>query len=249
MLRYPTVRKLVLSNHLDLLGVLIILIVCYVKDFQGTIYQNGGIEFGIPFRELPNYIQQGAFPLGIVSILSSTFSLLGTRLVGKQNNWGNFIGIIASFTAGSIDYLFGNHSAIITYPLTFFITTFAFKKWQDGVKIKKRDTFYYIIVVVGILIAFALVYLGAYLFGGRTDHAFLIIIALTFGLSLGGNFANAYKYEETWLSWIIYNIVQLTKGIMQLNFANVAKYSFYLINAVVTLFDWKFNGDRSKTAS
>jgi len=243
MLRFPNVRKLVLSKHLDILGALLIIGVCYYKDFHKTIYHNGGIQFGIPLDDLMTYLEQGAFPLGIVSVLSSTFSLVGTRLVGKQNNWGNFIGIIATITAGSIDYLFGNHSAIITYPLTFFITTFAFNKWKKGVKIRKRDSFYYFILCSGILVAFGLVYLGAHLFGGRTDHAFLLVIALTFGLSLGGNFANVYKYEETWFSWVIYNIVQLTKAAMQLNFANVAKYIFYLLNAILTLFDWKFNRD------
>ena len=46
---------------------------------------------------------------------------------------------------------------------------------------------------------------------------------------------------------MIYNVVQLTKNLIQLNIANVAKYIFYMINATVTLFDWKFNGDVVKT--
>ena len=53
-------------------------------------------------------MQQGAFPLGIVSMIGAIFSVLATRLVGKQNNWGNFIGIFTTITSGVIDYLFGN---------------------------------------------------------------------------------------------------------------------------------------------
>ena len=204
------------------------------------------MQFNIPMKELWDYILQGAFPLGIFSILAAMFSVLGTRLVGKQNNWGNFIGIITAITSGSIDYLFGNHSAVITYPLTFFISTYAFSNWKKGETIKKRDSFYYLIILGGMIVGFALVHLGAYLFGGNTDPTFLNVVSLVFGLSIGGNVCNAFKYEETWFSWVLYNIVQLIKNFMQLNWANVAKYIFYLLNAFVTLMDWKWNGDVEK---
>ncbi len=95
------------------------------------------------------------------------------------------------------------------------------------------------------LLGFILVFLGAYIFGGRTDSMFLIIVALTFGLSLGANFSNAFKYEETWLSWAVYNVIQLVKAVLQINLANVVKYAFYLFNSAITLLDWKWNGDKS----
>ncbi len=240
----PLLRQLVQSKYLDLFGALLIFGVCYYRNFHQTIFFQGEIQFGIPFKELWAFVKQGAFPLGIFSTVGAVFSLLSTRLVGKQNNWGNFIGILTTINSGAIDFLFGNASAIITYPLTFFIVTFAFTKWQKGELIRKRDTKYYLIIVAGLIIGFALVYLGAYLFGGRTDNTFLIIVSITFGLSLGANFCNALKYEETWLSWIIYNIVQLAKNTMQMNIANVVKYIFYLFNAFITLFDWKLNGDK-----
>ncbi|HFB99396.1 MAG TPA: hypothetical protein ENJ53_01195 [Phaeodactylibacter sp.] len=245
-IQYPVLRKLVQSKHLDLFAAILIFGVCYYRDFQGTVYFDGKMQFGVPFLELGNYMRQGAFPLGIVSIVAAIFSVLSTRLVGKQNNWGNFIGILTTISAGVIDYLFGNHSAVITYPLTFFINSFAFSNWKKGERIRKRDTYYYLIIGVGILLGFALVYLGAYIFGGRTDAVFLNLVAVVFGLSIGGNMCNAYKYEETWFSWVVYNVVQLIKNGMQLNFANVAKYIFYLFNATVTLMDWKWNGDANK---
>lgn len=222
---------------------LLILAVCITRNFHQTFYINGAIEFGIPWADFFGTISSGGFPLGICSILSSSFSLLGTRLVGKQDNLGNKIGVLTAFTAGSIDYMFGNASALITYPLTFFIMTFAVSKWKGGQRIKERDWIYFAIIFGGIALGFCLVYLGAWLFGGRTDAAFLNIIAITFGLSIGGNLCNAMKYKETWLSWVVYNLVQLTKSIIQLNLANVAKYVFYLINAGITLIDWFRNGD------
>lgn len=239
----PIFRSLVKSKYLDVFGAVLILGVCLYRSFHETIFYQGEIQFGIPIHELVSYMGKGAFPLGIFSIVGAIFSVLATRLVGKQNNWGNLIAIITTISSGTIDYLFGNHSAIITYPLTFFIHSFAFSNWKKGAAIRKRDIYYYVIIGVGILIGFALVYLGAYLFGGRTDATFLALVSIIFGLSLGANFCNAFKYEETWLSWVIYNIIQMFKNIMQLNIANVVKYIFYLFNAAITLLDWKWNGD------
>jgi len=245
-LRYPWARQIVKSPYIDIFGAVLILGVCIARDFHGTIYHQEEIQFGIPFLELGDYMQQGAFPLGIFSMVGAIFSVLATRLVGKQNNLGNFIAILTTISSGAIDYMFGNHSAIITYPLTFVIHNFAFVNWRKGAKIKKRDVWYYLIFAGGIAIGFALVYLGAYLFGGRTDSYFLSLVSVIFGLSLGANFCSALKYEETYGNWIVYNIVQLAKNLAQLNIANVVKYVFYLFNAAATLVDWKFNGDVKK---
>lgn len=243
-IKQPLLRKIVKSSYIDIFAALLIFGVCYYRNFHETIYQDGEIQFGIPFSELGTYIANGAFPLGIVSVIGAIFSVLATRLVGKQNNWGNFIGILTTVSSGVIDYLFGNHSAIITYPLTFVLHNIAFSKWKNGEKIREQDTQYYLINFGGIVIGFALVYLGAYLFGGRTDNGFLVLVSLIFGLSLGANFSNAFKYQETWFSWVIYNTIQLAKNMMQLNIANVVKYVFYLFNATITLFDWRLNGDK-----
>ncbi|MEM6321410.1 MAG: nicotinamide mononucleotide transporter family protein [Bacteroidota bacterium] len=245
-LRQPLLRKIVYSPSIDLFAAALILGVSVVRNFHGTVYQNGEIQFGVPFSDLWSTVTSGAFPLGIFSIVGAIFSVLATRLVGKQNNFGNLIAILTTISSGVIDYLFGNHSAVITYPLTFILHNIAFSKWKKGEKIRKRDMLYYLINLGGILVGFALVFLGAYLFGGRTDVTFLTLVSLIFGLSLGANFSNAFKYEETWLSWMIYNTIQLGKNALQLNLANVAKYIFYLFNAGITLFDWKLNGDASK---
>jgi len=242
---YPLARQLVLSTYMDIFGATVVVLVCFYKNFHRTIYYQGKIQFDIPTEELLTFMQQGAFPLGIFSMMAAVFSLMATRLTGKQNNWGNFIGLLTTISSGALDYLFGNASAIITYPLTFLIFSVALVRWGRGARIRKRDVYYYLIIIAGLIVGFALVYLGAYLFGGRTDRWFLIVVALTFGLSLGGNFCNAFKYEETWLSWVVYNVVQLAKAAIQFNIANVAKYIFYLFNAGITLFDWRFNGDRA----
>jgi len=236
-------RRLVHSDFLDLMGAALIFAVCVFRKFHETIFYEAQIQFGVPIGELWSYILQGAFPLGILSTVGAIFSMLSTRFISKQNNIGNGIGVVTTVNSGVIDFLFGNRSAIITYPISFFLNSLSFVKWREGEKIKEKDLQYYLIFIFGIALGFALVYLGAYLFGGRTEHSFLIVVSITFGLSIGGNFANAFKYEETWLNWIIYNIVQLIKNTMLANIANVVKYIFYLFNAVITIFDWKWNGD------
>lgn len=242
-LRSPLLRNLVQSPSLDLVGAVLIFITCVWRDFLGTVYFDGEMLFGTPLSDLPSYIKKGAYPLGIMSTIGAVFSLLSTRLIGKQNNWGNFIGILTTINSGTNDFLFGNRSAIITYPITFFVTTFAAYNWHKGEKIRKIDANYFIIIAVAMMIAYGLVYLGFQLFGGLEGQLFFHTVAFTFGLSLGANAASSLKYEETWLSWIIYNIAQLVKNSIQLNVANITKYVFYLFNAFITLFDWKWNGD------
>jgi len=43
-----------------------------------------------------------------------------------------------------------------------------------------------------------------------------------------------------------YNILNLIKNKLQMNYANVVKYIFYMIGAVITYFDWRWNGDVTK---
>lgn len=244
-LRYPIIRSLVQSPFLDIVGALLVFSISYYLSFHQTIFYEGKIQFNIPVNELGLYVKKGAYPLGIFSILGAVFSMLATRFTGKQKNLGNVLGAVTTINSGANDYLFGNASAIITYPLTFFIFTFAIKRWAGGEKIKKIDNLYYFIIVLSILVGFALVFLGAFIFGGRSELSFLIIVSLTFGISLGANICNALKYNQTWLSWIIYNGFQLVKNFVLGNFANVIKYIFYLFNAVITQFDWRYNSDNA----
>jgi nicotinamide mononucleotide transporter len=233
---------------MDIFGVLLILGVCYWRNFQETVYKQGKILFntGDQFSEL---ISQGGFPLGYFSMGAAVLSVLSGRFTAKQNNLGNIFGIIIAVTSGTLDYLFGNHSAIITYPITFLVASFATYKWSTGIKIRKIDTQYYLILVGALILAFMLVHLGFYLFKGREGVVFRNSVALIFGLSLAGNISNAFKYRETWFNWMAYNILQLVKNTIQMNFANVVKYIFYMISAVITYFDWRWNGDVKKGKS
>ena len=62
--------------------------------------------------------------------------MLSTRFTGKLSNGGNYFGIVNTILSGAIDYILGNKAAIITYPVTFLIYTFAIK---NGKLRKKAD--------------------------------------------------------------------------------------------------------------
>jgi len=236
------IHQYVHSKWMDIFGVVLILGVCYWRNFHETVYRKGEILFDTG-AQFGDYIDQGWFPLGYFSMAAAVISILSGRFTAKQNNLGNILGVIIAVTSGTLDFLFGNHSAIITYPVTFFVASFATYNWSKGITIRKIDRQYYLILIGSIVLAFSLVHLGFYLFGGKTGFVFRNSVALIFGLSLAGNISNAFKYQETWFNWMAYNVLQLTKNTLQMNFANVVKYIFYMISAVITYFDWKLNGD------
>lgn len=237
-------RKIAHSKYIDIVGVILVLSICIYKGFHETIYYQGGIQFGVPLRGFGSYVSQGAFPIGLLATIGAVISLLAARMIVKQKNLGNLIGVFTTINSGVIDYLFGNHSAIITYPLTFIIAILATKKWHEGERIKKMDNRYWLLVLAAFITSYSLVYLGFYLFGTTIENAiFKHTVAIIFGISLVGNISTAFKYEQTFLTWSFYNIAQVIKNTIQGNIANIVKYIFYLFNAILAYFDWKINGD------
>ena len=65
------------------------------------------------------------------------------------------------------------------------------------------------------------------------------VTTVAFALSLVANGLNVLKLTTQWSFWLFYNFVQLTKALIQGNFANVGKYIFYILNSLGALFIWK----------
>ena len=180
-------------------------------------------------------------PFGLISVTNVGISMLSTRFTGKLSKWGNYFGIINTILSGSIDYILGNKAAIITYPVTFLIYTFAIKKWeasQEGrpnqMSQKQLKLAAIIISIIAFLFAFATNYIG---YGGKMN-LLAYVTTIAFALSLIANALNALKLTTQWGFWLIYNFVQLTKAGIQGNFANIGKYIFYILNAIGALFVW-----------
>ncbi|MFS9199584.1 nicotinamide mononucleotide transporter [Streptococcus oralis subsp. tigurinus] len=186
-------------------------------------------------------------PFGLISVTNVGISMLSTRFTGKLSKWGNYFGIVNTILSGTIDYILGNKAAIITYPVTFLIYTFAIKKWeasQEGrpnqMSQKQVKLAAIIISIIAFLFAFVTNYIG---YGGKMN-LLAYVTTIAFALSLIANALNALKLTTQWGFWLIYNFVQLTKAGIQGNFANIGKYIFYILNAIGALFVWNDKEDR-----
>lgn len=226
--------KIAKSKAFDLLGVVIVVAI--------------SIASGYLTETLADVTHWGAWtvfvPFGVISIINSVLSIYSTRLTGRMENLGNIIGIINVVLSGTIDYILGNKSAVITYPVTFLIYTYAINYWKKTKKYESAEPLAGKKGMLALIIIFALAFIfsfGTNWLGwqdGLQQPLFWIVV-IAFGLSLGANVLNAMKLEMQWQFWLVYNFVQLIKAFVQGNFANVGKYIYYIINSVGALAFWK----------
>ncbi|KEQ40336.1 nicotinamide mononucleotide transporter family protein [Streptococcus mitis] len=180
-------------------------------------------------------------PFGLISVTNVGISMLSTRFTGKLSKWGNYFGIINTILSGTIDYILGNKAAIITYPVTFLIYTFAIKKWevsQEGRPNQMSQKHLKLAAIIISIIAFLFAFVSNYIGYGGKMNLLAYVTTIAFALSLIANALNALKLTTQWGFWLIYNFVQLTKAGIQGNFANIGKYIFYILNAIGALFVW-----------
>lgn len=217
-----------------------------IFDLLGVILVVGiAIASGYLNSRLDKFVDWGPWtalvPFGIISVTNVGISMLSTRFTGKLSRWGNYLGILNTVLSGAIDYILGNKAAIITYPVTFLIYTFAIKKWQESQEGKpntRSKTQTKLIATIATITAFAFAYITNYIGYGGNMNPLAYVTTIAFALSLVANVFNALKLTTQWGFWLIYNIVQLAKAGIQGNFANVGKYIFYIINSIGALFLW-----------
>lgn len=137
---------------------------------------------------------------GLISVTNVGISMLSTRFTGKLSKWGNYFGIVNTILSGAIDYILGNKAAIITYPVTFLIYTFAIKKWkasQEGrpnqMSQKQVKLAAIIISIIAFLFAFVTNYIG---YGGKMN-LLAYVTTIAFALSLIANALNALAMRDS----------------------------------------------------
>ncbi|CAH1854610.1 nicotinamide mononucleotide transporter [Convivina praedatoris] len=225
------------SKLFDLVGILIILTTVGVMGYYRTPLSASWLFKG----------QQGwwyQLPLiGIVSTCSSIASVMSTRLVAKVNNIGNLVGWINTIFSGLIDFLLGNVGAIITYPVSVYLNWKAgqnwAKKYQDGFGHHKRfGIFLVCLILVAFTAGFGLNWIAYVWLAHWPLNLLYYFASVTFSLSLVANVLNVLKLPSQWSFWAIYNLAQLGKTISLRNWANVAKYVYYIINSVMAGVSW-----------
>lgn len=139
-------------------------------------------------------------PFGLISVTNVGISMLSTRFTGKLSKWGNYFGIVNTILSGAIDYILGNKAAIITYPVTFLIYTFAINKWkasQEGrpnqMSQKQVKLAAIIISIIAFLFAFVTNYIG---YGGKMN-LLAYVTTIAFALSLIANALNALAMRDS----------------------------------------------------
>ena len=190
-------------------------------------------------------------PLGLISVINVGFSMVSTRLTGRIDKAGNIFGIVNVALSGAIDYILGNKAAIITYPVTFVIYTWAIASWQRSIEGKaktmsKRNLM--ITLVATTIFAFVFSYYTNKLGYGGQMNTLAYVTTVAFALSIVANVLNAFKLTNQYHFWFVYNLVQLAKAFVQGNFANVGKYIFYIINAIGALFIWNDSTEKTEEA-
>ena len=240
------------SRYADLFGVALVIAIAI-----GSGYLNTNLAKYVNWGPMTSLI-----PLGVISVINVGISMMSTRLTGRLSNVGNVLGIINTALSGAIDYILGNKAAIITYPVTFIVYTFAIRRWQNSERGKAMEPPTGAkgqLIIAGIVagsFAFSLIanYVGYYLLANYVSYddktSFLFwITTVVFGLSLSANILNALKLTMQWQFWALYNTVQCVKALTQGNFANVGKYIFYIINSVAAFLLWTRNGTAAKEAA
>lgn len=225
-------KRFATSKWFDAIGVILVVSIAISAGYLNT--------------RLEKYVDWGPWtslvPFGIISVINVGISMLSTRFTGKLSNWGNYLGIINTILSGVIDFILGNKAAIITYPITFFIYTFAIKKWKDshaGIPNTMTPSRKYLVGTIITIVAFTISIVANYIgFNGHMNFL-STLTTIVFAFSLIANLFNALKLDTQWPFWMVYNIVQLLKAFTQGNFANVGKYIFYIINAIGALLFWK----------
>ena len=206
------------SSGLDVLGVAIVISVSLTLGFHKTVIDE--------------------LPIGLMSVVGATFSMLATRLVTKRNNIGNLIGIAATINSAIVDYYLGNQAAFLTYPISFFglIASYLFWKKKGNRTPRRFDRWYFINVMIAFSLAFVLNYIG---FTGYLNHDIMPedklkfwITAIITGLTFSGTLNMPRMYADTWAFYEVYNGLKIYQNILFGNTAYVAKYIFYLFNAL-----------------
>jgi general stress protein CsbA len=142
-----TIKSITNSTYLDIIGLVIVITASFVLEYQKTV-------FNFSFQQ-----QHYVFYLGYLSILNTSFSMIGNRLVTKKNNIGNMLSTCNTFLSGTIDYLLGNAGAILTYPVSFIGNFLVFKAWKKSKVLRSIDFIFYRNILLGFFLSFLLNYI------------------------------------------------------------------------------------------
>jgi len=219
-------KQITESKWMDLLGVVTVVASSIALGFHKT--------------------EVAGLPIGILSTVGAAVSMMGTRWSTKRKNWGNAVGVVTSVNSAIVDYFLGNKAAFLTYPVSLIGNALSFFVWsrKENRVPRTLDRYYFAVAAGAFVLAFGLNYIG---FTGFLQHDLasedvskFVVTALITGLTFSGTLNMPRMYADTWVFWLVYNSLKLYQNILFGNVAFVAKYVFYLVNAVMAWRVWHF---------
>lgn len=219
-------KEITESKWMDVLGVATVLVASIALGFHKT--------------------EVSGLPIGILSTAGAAVSMMGTRWSTKRKNWGNAVGVVTSINSAIVDYFLGNKAAFLTYPVSLIGNALSFFVWsRKGDRVPRTlDRYYFAVAAGAFVLAFGLNYVG---FTGFLQHDLasddvskFVVTSLITGLTFSGTLNMPRMYADTWVFWLVYNSLKLYQNILFGNVAFVAKYVFYLVNAVMAWRVWHF---------
>ena len=219
-------KQITESKWMDLLGVVTVVASSIALGFHKT--------------------EVAGLPIGILSTVGAAVSMMGTRWATKRKNWGNAVGVVTSVNSAIVDYFLGNKAAFLTYPVSLIGNALSFFVWsrKENRVPRTLDRYYFAVAAGAFVLAFGLNYIG---FTGFLQHDLasedvskFVVTALITGLTFSGTLNMPRMYADTWLFWLVYNSLKLYQNVLFGNVAFVAKYVFYLVNAVMAWRVWHF---------
>lgn len=241
---FKFMNKVAHSYLYDVLGLIIVIGGCIASGYVGeTLSTTPAWKSGSMFA----HMLPAGLLIGLISIVSAVFSLESDRFESRLSNIGNWIGVPSILLTMFVDTMYGNKSAIITYPVTMIIQILAIYVWHVKGKynVNKLSHGKFILALTGttiasLLFSYAMNILG---FGPANAHgAIFWTTTLAFAVSIIANLAEMVKLQFNNKAWIIYNLIQLLKSLSQGNFANVFKDIYYLGNNAVSIVSWSDKG-------
>jgi nicotinamide riboside transporter PnuC len=228
-------QKITESKWMDVVGVATVLTASIAMGFHKTVV--------------------AGLPIGILSTVGAAVSMMGTRWATKRKNWGNAVGVVTSVNSAIVDYFLGNKAAFLTYPVSLIGNALSFLAWRrrENRIPRSLDRYYFWVAAGAFALAFGLNYIGFTSFLthpiASEDVSKFWVTALITGITFSGTLNMPRMYADTWVFWLVYNVLKLYQNILFGNVAFVAKYIFYLVNAVMAWQVWHFVRNRESTPS
>ena len=219
-------QKLSESVWIDVLGVVVVVAASVGLGYHETVI-NG-------------------WPIGWFSTVGVAVSMMATRLVTRRNNLGNAIGLAATVNSAFVDYALGNKAAFLTYPVTFIGNAISVWYWSNRPDRTPSPVNFRYFRNMGFAVVLGLVLNHAGYTAFWTEalsnddwSKFLLTSGVT-ALTFSGLFNTPGMYADSWIFWQFYNVLKLIQNWHFGNIAYIAKYMFYLFNAGLAWFVWRF---------